>query len=142
MVRFLELLGRLAIDLAGDGAIVLAHADHGLTPTAQDDGLERALARLRARYGFEVGGAGRVRWLYPRGGDGDLREALATQLPDSVRVVDADAVFAPGSLSRSRVGDVVLIAEGDAFLTSPGYAFDHGSLTAAEVDVPLAEWRA
>jgi hypothetical protein len=142
VVRFLELVGELATDLAGDGAVVLAHADHGLTPTAHDERLGRTVDRLRARYGFEAGGAGRARWLYPRDGDGELREALARELPDSVRVLDADSLFAPGSLARSRVGDIVLLAEGDSFLTSPGYAFDHGSLTAAEVDVPIAEWRA
>ena len=142
VVRFLELLGELAADLVGDGAVVLAHADHGLTPTTHDERLARTLDRLRARYGFETGGAGRVRWLYPRGGDGELREALARELPSSVRIADADSLFVPGSLARSRVGDIVLVAEGDAFLTSPGYVFDHGSLTAAEVDVPLAEWRA
>lgn len=142
VVRFLELVGELAADLAGDGAVVVAHADHGLTPTTHDERLERTLDRLSARYGFEAGGAGRVRWLYPRAGDRELREALARELPDSVRVLDADSLFAPGSLARSRVGDIVLLAEGDSFPTSPGYAFDHGSLTAAEVDVPLAEWRA
>jgi hypothetical protein len=141
-VRFLELVGQLAADLAGDGAVVLAHADHGLTPTTHDERLERTLERLSARHELEAGGAGRVRWLYARADDGDLREAVVHEVPETVRVVDADAVFAPGSLARSRVGDVVLVAEGDAFLTSPGYVFDHGSLTASEVDVPLAEWRA
>lgn len=141
----LELLAgieRIAAELAERGTVVLAHADHGLVPTRTDPALERLLASLERR-GCAIGGAGRVRWVYPRAraGADALRRELAASLPPSVRVAGADELFAPGTLARRRVGDVVLVAEGERFLTSPGYRYDHGSLSRDELEVPCSAWR-
>lgn len=139
--RFLGVLDRLAAELAGAGAAVLAYADHGLVRTRHDPNLAGLLHRLGDRYGCRVGGAGRVRWLYPSPGSLDaVAAALARDLPDSVRVDDADAVFPPGSPARARIGDIVLTATGESFLAEPGYRFEHGSRTPGEVDVPFARW--
>ena len=47
---------------------MIAHSDHGLTPTDHDPALEAALNGLTGRHGWAIGGAGRCRWLYARGG--------------------------------------------------------------------------
>lgn len=141
VVRFLELIEEAAVELAHQGGIVVAHADHGLTRTTNEPEIERVLERLSVLHGFAIGGAGRARWLYTRSEPpGELAHDLARDLPESVRVVPADTVFAAGSLARGRVGEIVLIAEGEGFLTSPGYEYDHGSCTDVELSVPLSEW--
>lgn len=141
--RLLAALDHAACELTRANAVVLAHSDHGLARTRQDPRLERLLAGLAAASPLALGGAGRCRWIYARPGTAaGLLAELARQLPPRIRLADADALFPRGSLARARVGDVVLIAEGEDFLASPGYRFEHGSMTAAEVDVPLAEWRA
>jgi hypothetical protein len=134
---------RIAAELADEGALVLAHADHGLVPTRADPAIERLLAGFERR-GCAIGGAGRTRWIYPGAAlcAGALRRELAAALPPAVRVHEADELFARGSLARRRVGDVVLVAEGEAFATSPGYRYDHGSLSRDELEVPCSLWQA
>lgn len=141
VIELLEHVDRLATDLAAQGALVVAHSDHGLTPTTHDPELARLLDRAAGRH--QVGGAGRVRWIYaPPAAEEELIAALERDLPATVRLCASDDIFRPGSLAHQRTGAVVLIAEGDDFVTSPGYRFDHGSLTAAELDVPFARWEA
>jgi type I phosphodiesterase/nucleotide pyrophosphatase len=139
---FLALVDRLGADLAGSGAVVLAYADHGQVPTRHDPALAALLDRLAGEHGCRMGGAGRTRWLYlaaeavPR-----VRAMLERELPAQVRVEAADQVFRPGSVARGRVGPLVLTALGTDFLAPPGYRYEHGSRTAAELDVPFACWR-
>jgi predicted AlkP superfamily pyrophosphatase or phosphodiesterase len=141
-MEFLAGLDRLASELAERRCVVIAHSDHGLTPTENDPWLETFLDGVARRHGCAVGGAGRCRWLYAQAGRDDaVREALADGLPADVRLVDADDLFAAGSLARRRVGSSVLIATGRHFVTAADYTHDHGSLTPPEVAVPFAQWR-
>ncbi|MFJ9556050.1 alkaline phosphatase family protein [Nocardiopsis sp. NPDC101807] len=132
----------LAVELVERGAVVLAHSDHGLVPTRHDPVLERFLTRALHAHGASMGGAGRVRWLYV---DPARRDPLLTHLerglPSSIDVTGSDTYFAPGSLARSRVGDICLIAGGEPFLTSHDYTHDHGSLHPDERRTPLSLWR-
>lgn len=136
-------IDRLASALADTGAIVVVHSDHGLTATQQDPSLEALLTRVQKTHSCAMGGAGRTRWLYPTiGGEAQVRDALAPLLPPGVRLDSRDRYFAQGSAAHRRVGPILLIAEGADFITPPGYRFDHGSLTEAELRVPYAIWAA
>lgn len=136
LVEFLERIDALAETLSREH-VVIAHSDHGLVPTRHDPSIAAALAAT----GCTMGGAGRTRWLYVEpGSEARVRDALARTLPASIRIAHADELFAPGSVARRRVGAIVLIAEGDDFLASDGYAYEHGSLTETELDVPVATW--
>jgi hypothetical protein len=120
-------------------AVVVAHSDHGLVPTRHDPEVAAVLDGV----GCPMGGAGRTRWLYVEpGAEARVRDELARRLPASIAIHDADELFAPGSRARRRVGSIVVIARGEAFLAPDGYRFEHGSLTDGEVDVPVADWRA
>jgi hypothetical protein len=134
-------LDKIARDLADDGVVVVAHADHGLVPTRHSPGLSKTLETLRTRIPFQMGGAGRIRWLYTEPGTAPrLRRALRESLPGPVRVARAEEMF-PLEV-RSRVGEVLLIATGEEFLTETGYRYDHGSATEAECRVPFSVWDA
>ncbi|WP_341718648.1 alkaline phosphatase family protein [Micromonospora sp. FIMYZ51] len=136
-------LERLACDLADDGAVVLAHADHGLVPTTPDHELAELLRASCVEQRCEMGGAGRTRWLYPPAGAVDrVADRLRARLPTSVRLHHADEVFATTGTSRARhrVGELVLTALGERFIVDPGYRYEHGSSLADEVDTPLASW--
>lgn len=138
---FLELIERTAIELMEMNAVVIAHSDHGLTRTSHDPRFQKFLEHLSERYHCSVGGAGRTRWLYPQPGtEPQLTDELASHLPSSVRIADATDIFTAGSLSLNRVGKIMLIAEGEEFLTPHGYTFDHGSSLACEVGVPFSVW--
>jgi hypothetical protein len=141
-VQVLTALGEFAALLATRDVLVVAHADHGLVPTVHDPDLAALLDDLGRRHGFTMGGAGRMRWLYPRARTGpELTALVGKELPDDIRILSADEVFRPGSPGRARVGDVLLVAEGEAFLTDPEYRYDHGSLTPQETDTPFSVWR-
>jgi Type I phosphodiesterase / nucleotide pyrophosphatase len=141
VIDFIRRIDGLACELLRQGALVLAHSDHGLVRTRHRPGLARFLAGLQAEYGCALGGAGRTRWLYTLPATaGEVLASLARNLPASVRLSEADSVFVPGSLARARVGDIVLIADGEEFTTFSGHSFDHGSCTEAEMNVPFARW--
>jgi hypothetical protein len=142
VAHFLSAIDQTAGDLMQANAVVLAHSDHGLVRTNHDPRLARLIERLRAVHRFSLGGAGRCRWIYPRpGSSAAILAELEHHLPPRIRLAPAEDLFPAGSLARTRVGDILLIAEGEDFLTLPGYSFEHGSLTTGEVDVPFAEWR-
>ncbi|MGF1648097.1 MAG: alkaline phosphatase family protein [Kineosporiaceae bacterium] len=139
--RVLTGLEKVACELADGGAIVIAHADHGLVPTRPDPDLTRLLDDVTHTYGCRMGGAGRTRWLHLTAGTADAVAAdLTARLPESVRLARAEELFAPAV--RRRIGELVLIAEGDAFLVDAGVRYEHGSATAAEVNTPWAQWGA
>ena len=141
LVEFLERIDAIAVELSRD-AVVIAHSDHGLVPTRHDPMVADAIERVMTAESCRMGGAGRTRWLYVEpSAEQRVREALARHLPASVRIRHADELFARGSLARSRVGSIVLIAEGEDFLAQDGYRFEHGSLTDGEIDAAFAEWR-
>jgi hypothetical protein len=140
LIEFLEHVDTLADAWSRDAAVI-AHSDHGLVPTRHDPLVAAAIDRVLADEQCEMGGAGRTRWLYvaPRA-EARVRDALARTLPASIRIHHADELFAPGSRARRRVGSIVLVAESEDFLAAEGYRFEHGSMTEAELDVPVAEW--
>ena len=134
-----------------NGATTLAVSDHGATViehreeirTAWDDLEQSELCSLPA------GGAGRTRWLYAAPGRAqDLMTRARAALADVACVLsqadlaDRGLLDPRGPLER-RVGDVIAIATDAAFpVPDRDHHFDHGALTADEVMVPLAVWRA
>jgi len=142
LIEVLEGIETLAVDWAHDGAMVIAHSDHGLTKTRHDAQVARTLDEVMSAHACRMGGAGRTRWLYVRPGtEAQVRAELTRRLPPSIRVCDADELFAPGSVARRRVGAIVLIAEGEAFLAPDAYLVEHGAWTDAGIYVPIAEGR-
>jgi Type I phosphodiesterase / nucleotide pyrophosphatase len=142
LIEFLERVDALA-DAWSRDAVVIAHSDHGLVPTRHDPAIAAVIDQVLAAEHCQMGGAGRTRWLYVEpDAEARVRAELARRLPPSIRIHHADELFAPGSLARRRVGSIVLIAEGENFLATDGYRFEHGSLTETELDVPVAEWGA
>jgi hypothetical protein len=134
-------LDDLAVGLTAAGALVVAYADHGLVPTHRDEHLTASLDDLQQRFGCAMGGAGRIRWFYPAAEDrADLATALAVAAGGQGRVVDTERMLGSGGLLRERVGPVALVAGGPAFLTEPGYRYDHGSDDPAELHVPFSCW--
>ena len=141
VAEFLHGIDQVGTALAERHAVVFAHSDHGLIQTRHDADIQRLLMRIECEFCCAIGGAGRTRWLYPRPGThAALLELLHRHLPSTVRIGSADELFPAASHWRARVGDILLLAEGEHFVTSPGYTFDHGSLTPLEVDVPFSEW--
>jgi hypothetical protein len=137
----LTLLDQFGASLADAGTVVFGYADHGQVPTRHDPEIAGLLDHLTADHGCKIGGAGRVRWLYPAIGQHEaVAAALARRLPATVTVEPGDAVFPPGSPARGRVGDLVLTATGPDFLAPGEYQFEHGSRTEAELVVPFARW--
>lgn len=138
---FLTLVDSIAVGWASGGAVVVAHSDHGLTPTRHSPHLQRLIDGIVQRVGGTLGGAGRLRWVYvpDESVQGTMR-ALADALPPSIAVVPSDRLFAPGSLARGRVGGVSLVAMDRDFITFGGQAFEHGSMLEEELLVPLARW--
>lgn len=134
-------LAALAARLAQQGAVVVAHSDHGLVPTHHDAAIAKTLAALSDRFHAPIGGAGRARWFHCAARDvAHLAEVLRQEIGDAVEVCPADAVFGAGTLSRRRVGEVVFWARGEAFVTFDGQTFEHGGRSATELDVPWAVW--
>jgi hypothetical protein len=137
---FLAGVDVMARRLAEAGAIVLAHSDHGLTPTRQSPQVVELFEALQAD-GAALGGAGRTRWIYPAPGRREeTYEAASRALNGHCRVEWADIFFAPGTAARAAVGDIVIVAESEAFLASPGYTHEHGSLSERELFVPFSVW--
>ncbi|MGI5272906.1 alkaline phosphatase family protein [Nonomuraea sp. CA-218870] len=142
-------LERHATAWAARGWRVLAHADHGLVPVASDPVLARRWERVDAPGLCELpgGGAGRVRWLYPRAGrENEVAERLAEALDGHARVLPASALGELGLMEvagpvRERLGAVVAIATSPRFpLPDPGLSYEHGALSDEETLVPLARW--
>ncbi|HET9896263.1 MAG TPA: alkaline phosphatase family protein [Streptosporangiaceae bacterium] len=143
-------LDRLAGRLRADGTSVLIFSDHGLTPNrpsqdtlaAWDEATSERWCRLPA------GGAGRTRWLYPQPPHEDrLAARLAAQLSDAV-VIGHEQLASwdlakDGSTGQRRLGEIVLLARGGDFPAPDATTqYEHGSMTADEVLVPMAIWSA
>jgi len=148
----LEALARLehaAAEWAATGHIVVAYADHGLVETIADDEARQAWNEVTGPETCRCppGGAGRVRWAYPRPGKEDeLAEAVTAILGGRGIVTRREELIAMGLLAdtelvSARVGDVVAVATGPASPLSDADApFDHGSWEREEMLVPLAIW--
>lgn len=150
--RAMDALGRLerhALDWARRGWHVMAWSDHGLVPATPDRELAERWARLESPELCELpgGGAGRVRWLYPRPGrEGEATERLAAALDGHAQVLPATALGELGLLEptgpvRERIGAVVAVATSPRFpIPDPRLAFEHGARSPEETLVPLARW--
>lgn len=149
-VQAMTALDELARRLRDAGTSVLIFSDHGLARCAPSQATQAAWTQATSSRWCRLppGGAGRVRWLYPHPGQEDrLTEFVAGQFPDAV-VVTSDQLaelgfVAAGSVGQRRLGEVVLIATGSDFpVPDPEVAYEHGSMTAEEVLVPMAIWPA
>ena len=127
-------------------------ADHGQVHV--DAGNAIALDAVAAMVGT-YGGEGRFRTLYARRGAAhDLAQACDDQYGQTGWVFTRERLFDEGWLGpqaslevRGRVGDVILAARDPIIFSDPGWSQEaamrshHGSLTAAEVLVPLVAAR-
>jgi len=143
-------LDELAQRLRDAGTSVLVFSDHGLARSDPSQATRAAWAEAADGRWCRLppGGAGRVRWLYPHPRQADrLADLAARQFPDAAVVTSdqlADLGFvAAGSVGQRRLGEIVLIATGADFpVPDPEMAYEHGSMTAEEVLVPMAIWPA
>ena len=132
------------------GAALLVTADHGQfnAPAAERVELSAALAEGVTA----VAGEPRVRYLHVEAGArDDVRAAWRSVFGERAWVLDRDEAIEDGWFGsvppahRDRIGDVVVICRGRTVSVAPGWeppvlarmiAF-HGSVTAAEMTVPL-----
>ncbi len=135
--------------LADQGHAVVALSDHGLTPTERPARmLERwAEATSSALCRLPPGGAGRVRWCYPRSGRAaEVLDRVTDALGEEALVVERARLADLGLIEvtegiEERIGEVVAIATGSRFPTPDAAArYEHGGITEAEMIVPLAVW--
>jgi hypothetical protein len=149
IARACRAVDALARRLSRAGAAVLLYADHGCAASRPRAGTmagwDEVSSSLACR--LPAGGAGRVRWLYPRAGEeARLARRLRALLPETVVTTPAElarcGVVEAGSIGQARLGEIVLLASGPDFpVPDPALAYEHGSLTAAEMLVPLAIWQ-
>jgi hypothetical protein len=141
-------LDRLARRLRDRGAAVLLFSDHGLTPNrASADTLGAWQAATSERWcRLPAGGAGRTRWIYPYPRYEDrLAGRLARDLADAIvtgpgQLADWGLVE-DGCVGQRRLGEIVLLACGVDFpVPDATSTYEHGSMTADEVVVPMAIW--
>ncbi|MFC4869911.1 nucleotide pyrophosphatase/phosphodiesterase family protein [Streptomonospora arabica] len=145
-----RLAEQIADSLPPDTALYIT-ADHGMVDTAPDTRIDiesgpafNAGVRLRA-------GEPRLRQIYTRdGAAADVAAAWRELLGTRARVLTRDEALAEGLFGdveeavRPRIGDVLALARGNTALIAPEsertisrLVGHHGSLTAAELHVPL-----
>jgi hypothetical protein len=142
-----DLLERLPGDVA-----LLVTADHGQVEVGPEGAVQLdGVRRLVTAYS----GEGRFRGLHARAGAAEELELTCAELyGDRAWVLSRDQLFDEGWLGggaplavRSRVGDVVLAAREPVIFVDPGQVKEtqmrsqHGSLTSAEMQVPLLAGR-
>lgn len=144
-------LGRSAARWSARGWTVLAHADHGQVRCQPDPVLVRAWSDVDtpADCHLPAGGAGRVRWLYPRPERAQaVHERLVAALAGTADVLTGQQLEGLGLAGgdgalRGRVGAVVAVARDARFpIPDPGLGWEHGGIDEEERLVPLATWRA
>lgn len=138
-------------DSLPDDVRVLVVADHGMVDSPADARVDVAEHPELGDGVFLLGGEARFRHLYCRAGaDVDVRAAWRGTLDGRAEVLLRDEAIARGWFGdvedrvRPRLGDVVVAAREDwAFMSSAAFAYEmtlvglHGSLTSAEMHVPL-----
>jgi hypothetical protein len=144
----LAILGQAARRWSEAGYAVVSHADHGLVrtrPLPMGSGwAEAGDARLSR---LPPGGAGRVRWWYPRPGrEDEVLDRLTAALSDHALVMPAEGLIELGLVERGgqlldRIGEIVALALDEWFpLVDPEDAYEHGSVTPEEMLAPLVVW--
>ena len=150
LVSALRKIASLAEDLADSGHTVLAFSDHGLVRSRCPDSLLRGWEAATGpdRCSLPSGGAGRVRWCYPKPGQvSTVADRLTDLLGERAIVVRVEQLTELKLLSVDEgvawaLGDVVCLAVGEEFaLPVPEVRYEHGSITTEEMVVPLAIWR-
>lgn len=150
-LQFADQLVAQVIDELPAEAVLLVTADHGQVHVgANTIPVDRNLGRMVQR----TSGEGRFRWLHAAPGAADALAVAATEAHGaSAWVVTRqqmldEAWFGPvvSPPVRARLGDVALVARDDVSFDDPaegGAALEcrHGSMTAAEVYVPLVAMR-
>lgn len=133
--------------LASEGHTVVAFADHGQVPqkiSSYTEGWNRIHTDEICR--MPSGGAGRVRWSYPRPGKEDeLKKKIQTLLGDSAAVIRRDELETLGILPlgenlNSQIGEIITFALTDDYplaVHGDGFIYEHGSVTPDEMLVPL-----
>lgn len=134
-------------DLANEGHLVIAFSDHGQVPQKHSqfmeswDELHNTSVCVR-----EAGGAGRVRWSYPRlGQEAHLQQALQELLGENAAVIRRSDLWRLGLLRENahlnqNLGEIITLAITDDFPVAahkPEIIYEHGSILPAEVLVPL-----
>lgn len=142
-------IDQLARRVSRGGTAVLLFSDHGLTENRPSPDMLHAWQEASGpqRCRLPAGGAGRTRWLYPHAGEQErLSGWLTERVPDAV-VTSPDQLAAwglvePGCVGQRRLGEIVLLARGPDFPgPDPTTGYEHGSMTAEEVLVPMAIWQ-
>jgi hypothetical protein len=142
-----RLVGDL-IEAVGPGTAVIVTADHGQVHVA--DHIIHPSAEMLAGVSMQSG-EGRFRWLHAQNGAiQSVVDAATDEVGHEAWVVTREQMldehwFGPtmAPVVRARLGDVALVARGDASFHDPADSgpFElmcrHGSLTSAEVNVPL-----
>jgi len=133
------------------GCAVLAYSDHGLTPNASPDKLMRLWENISAPElcWLPPGGAGRVRWMYPKPArEREVRQRLVEALDgDGIvctyrELVDLELLPDDAATAR-RLGSVIALASGPRFpVPQPSDTYEHGSCTAEEMFAFVSTWRA
>lgn len=138
----------------GEAVAVLLTADHGHTPTPVEDRLSLTdVPGLFGRLAHRPTGEPRQLGLRFDGDPRPFRQAIARRWPGQVAVAGMQEALAAGLYGpaphhpelEQRLGDTLLLARGSAAINFPGGASGsrggHGSLSAAEMLVPLLGWR-
>jgi hypothetical protein len=143
-------LDERAAALSDDRTTVVAYADHGLTASDHDAGLTAFWSELNQwAAAAPPGGAGRVVWCYPAAGREDAAvSALEAELGQNFRVLHLDDLVshgllgpAPAPVAHATIGRIVVLPLGRHYFSPAAPArFEHGSLTADEMFVPVARW--
>jgi hypothetical protein len=145
-----RLLDEAAHGWADAGWIVVLHADHGHTEVVHDPDARRLWASVDspANCRLPSGGAGRVRWLYPRPDTAEhIAATLRAELGECAMVTTPAELVERGLLSAAaaasrRIGEIVAVATAPSFpIPRPDYRFEHGALTDDEVYIPFISWR-
>ncbi|HZV27272.1 MAG TPA: hypothetical protein VFG00_13385 [Acidothermaceae bacterium] len=138
--------------LARDGYTTFVHSDHGhiRNVTSAADQAIWGSVDVPELCTAPAGGAGRVRWLYPRPGAAAsiltrLRDSFGDEVGifarDSQQWHDFGAACGNPHLTSDAVGEVVIVALSNRFpVPDPGYAFEHGSICADEMTTGVAVW--
>ena len=147
-----SLVGRI-IDRLVPGSALVITADHGQVHVG--DNTIRLDDRLMRQVDY-LSGEGRFRWLHTRhGGESEVQRIAQDLYGDRAWVLTRDEMidtnwFGPRvtDTARKRLGGVALVPFADVSFDDPAdhgsftLVCRHGSMTSAEIDVPLLAWRA
>jgi hypothetical protein len=136
------------LEVLPSGAALLVTADHGQVMVGDNT---YSLHPQVTSHLSHQSGEGRFRWLHVKEGRiDDVVAAVHTHHGEHAWVMTRDEMIAGGffgprvsDVARRRMGDVAVMARRDASFNDPAEKsyFDlqcrHGSLTSAEIDVPL-----